>query len=233
VYGSQHGVFVYDGGQVTKKLSTQLEGFFWDHAPQLNYSGHRGRFGWWQPWVLAPNGFAYDTRSNGWWRLDDPSTHLPYSAYAVTSKGQMLAFPHAIDQSNSVLYNWANTSQLADKWSWKSQPMVQTRDRTFKVRDVQILATNSVATETTVTVTITGFDDRGATVTMPALTFTLNATSPDRPQLMTLDVQTATTSLTYLQVKVVANNPVSTQPAPKLHSISLGVVESNPIAKAG
>jgi len=230
VYGSRNGVFVWDGGQTSRHISPQLDGFFWRHTA-TKYQGHSARFGWWHPWVMAPNGFMFDTRNQGWWRLDNPSGHEAYTVYAVSNRDRLYAFPWRLGAAApaNVVWNQADSDVLASQWSWKSQPLYETRDTAFKVRDVTILATAADA-GSTVTVTITGINEAGLEP-LASVTFTL-ADVLDQPQQLTKDVPTiGTMGLLCVQVKVVANNTNSLT-APKVHSVSLGVVDTVPIRKA-
>jgi hypothetical protein len=229
VYGTRNGVFVWEGGETSKCLSPQLDGFFWQHQTTNNYEGHQGRFAWWYPWVMVPNGFMYDTNTQSWWRLDNPAGHLAYNVFAVSEKGKLFAFPYKIDADNSLMWNTAQWGTFTDQWSWKSQPLIETRDNAWKIRDIQILAT-AADVGSTITVTLTGFDDTGASVTITPEVFTL-ADNLDRPQLITKDVTAQASALSYVQVKIVAANTTSSLKAPKLHSISLGVVDTNPLRK--
>jgi hypothetical protein len=73
VYGTRNGIFVYAGGDNAQRLSTQLDGFFWDHRldpDNERYYGNRGRFGYWNGFVCVPNNYLFDTRTGAWWRLE-------------------------------------------------------------------------------------------------------------------------------------------------------------------
>jgi len=227
VYGSRKGVFVWDGGQTSKHISPQLDGFFWKHS-NANYQGHQARFGWWHPWVMAPKGFMFDTRHSSWWQLDDPSTHEAYNVYATSGSGRLFAFPWRLTATQNVLYNYADPDRLAPSWSWKSQPLVETLDQAFKVRDITVVAT-STSPGSSITVTVTGLDDLGAQVEIPEVTFTL-ADNFDRPQVITKDVDQQLSGLSYVQLTVVAGSDDAV--APKLHGVTLGVLDTIPVRKA-
>jgi hypothetical protein len=226
VYGTRNGVFVWDGGETSQHISPQLDGFFWNHAPGLAYDGHRGRFNFWHPWVMAPNGFMFDTRHNGWWRLDDPSTHDAYSVYATSENNRLYAFPFQHSAARPTLWNEASPDVFASSWSWRSQPLVETRDIAFKLRDFTILAT-ATDVGSTITVTVSGFDADGVEVTIPPETITLGD-ALDRPQMVNRDLTGQTSALSYMQVRIQGGNTGGLS-APKLHSISFGVVDTNPV----
>jgi hypothetical protein len=230
VYGTRHGVFMWDGGETSQQMSAQLDGWFWNHLPAdspINYQGHRARFGYWHPWVLAPNGFAFDSRNQSWWRLDNPAGHDAYSVYQVSDAGVLYAFPWKFADGGPVWFT-ARPGTAASSWSWQSQPIVETRDRAHKVRDFTLLAT---ATDpgSTVTVTISGFDNRGNAITPVTQVVTLD-NQFDRPQMRHIDVATTASAMSYMQVRI-QGAATGTGKAPKVHSLSLGLLDTNPIPK--
>lgn len=114
VYGSRRGIYMWEGGETTKSISENLPGFFWDHTEDdgdtdLVYYGSRGRFAFWDPWVLVPNNFLYDTRLNGWWRLDKTSndaaggTKVALNCYDLAaSTDKLYAFPYKLEARAEV-----------------------------------------------------------------------------------------------------------------------------------
>lgn len=105
VYGSDNGIFAWQGGDSTQKLSPQLDGFFWDHvagdANYEKYSACRGRMGHWNDLVLVPNNYVYDIEKQSWWRLAvqtlapiESTTTAPYNCYDVDQDGTLYAFPY-------------------------------------------------------------------------------------------------------------------------------------------
>lgn len=228
IYGSRNGVFAWTGGETSQHVSPQLDGFFWNHAPNTKYQGHQARFDWWHPWVMVPNGFMLDSRHNSWWRLDNPADHEPYNVYRVSQQGRLYAFPWRLTSTANLLWNQASPDVLTSSWSWKSQPLVETREQTFKLRDITVLAT-ATDPNSTITVTVSGFNQAGALVTIPPVVIALSDIS-DRPQLVMRDLGQQAESLTYIQVRLEGLCPTLT--APKLHSISFGVLDDKPARKS-
>ncbi len=226
VYGTRNGVFAWEGGETSQHISPQLDGFFWNHAPGVQYDGHRGRFNFWHPWVMAPSGFMFDTRHNGWWRLDNPTGHNAYNVYAISENNRLYAFPYQHTAVDTTLWNEASPDVFANSWSWKSQPLVESREVAFKLRDFTILAT-STDVNSTITVTVTGFDADGVEVTIPAETIALGA-ALDRPQMVHRDLGAQAAALSYIQVRIQGGNTGGLS-APKLHSISFGTLDTNPV----
>jgi hypothetical protein len=124
------------------------------------------------------------------------------------------------------MWNTAVPEALASKWSWKSQPLLESVDQDFKIRNIEVVAT-SAGSGSTITVSITGFNEEGDPVVVPDVVIPL-ADQPDRPQVVDLDVFGQAEALTYIQVKMVGQRSNTLLAAPKLHSLTLGVVDMHP-----
>lgn len=222
VYGTRNGVYLWEGGDTSRNLSPQLEGWFWNHNTAVEYLGPRGRFGWWNPWVCVPNNWLYDTRTDSWWRLDSvANTGVGINCYDVSNfSNRLYAFPHKLSDDNDVMWYNADPEVLADTYSWKSQPLVQSRSRVISVHEVHIITTPGSTTAATVTVTLSGFDQDGNAVTPVAVTFT--TTGNKNPQMLHKDVVT-NFQASYIQVKIETDANNTSAPAPKVHAVSLAV----------
>lgn len=232
VYGTSNGVYVWEGGETSRMISDQLEGWFWNHDPALNYLGNRGRFGWWNPWVCAPNNFLYDSRSKSWWRLDSPAnTGVSLSAYDVSDQTNTLyAFPHKLSAANDTMWWKADPQTLADTYSWRSQPIVQPRDRMMTVQEVHLLVSPASTAKATVKITLTGIGQDGTAVTPVAVNFECKANT--NPQMLKRDVA-MNFHATHVQVLIETNSKNTSVPAPKIHSVRLGVGSRSRIPRAG
>lgn len=233
VYGSRNGVFVWSGGQTSEKLSKQIDGYFWEHATSIYYTGNQGRFGYWHPFVMVPNDFLYDTDTKAWWKLEDSSDagRNTYSHYDTSSlSGKLYAFAHKMAPgSDPVVYNY-DSAVLRSSYSWKSQPIIETRRRLLSYEEIELCVTTAYpwTATTTVTITLTGFDQNGDQVSAPAVVFTLNATGEYgnqilRQQIVSADGTQAAFVAKYVQMKIVATS--STGAAPKINYVRLGVTE--------
>jgi hypothetical protein len=237
VYGSRNGVFVWAGGETSEKLSNQLEGHFWDcrvtGGPK--YEGSNGRFAWWHPWVMVPNNFMYDSRTKSWWRLDQVTNMMPsgfaedttglynapYFAYQVNpANGRLHAFPRMINQSQTSVDYVFDPEVLASTYSWKSQPLVETRARLRAFQDLTLVA--SGRGNQNVRVTLTGFNTDGTELTPVIETFTFTGSAKARPvvlrhnlhqQFVAMDVQ--------VRIEVFCED-FPFVPAAKVHSLSIG-----------
>lgn len=231
VYGTVNGVYVWEGGESTRQLSAQLEGWFWNHDTALNYLGNRGRFAWWNPWVVVPNNFIYDSRTESWWRIDTPSnTNVSCNvADVVNTRNRLYLFPHKLDGDASPMWYTATPDVLADTYTWQSQPLVETRTRKMTVHEIHLMVTPASDDEATVAITLSGYDSDGTAVTPVTTTFTCAANT--NPQMLHKDVVT-NFQATHIQVKIVANSQNTSEPAPKIHAVSLATGTRARIAKS-
>lgn len=231
VYGTINGIYVWEGGESARYISPQMEGWFWNHDVTLNYLGNRGRFAWWNPWVVVPNNFVYDSRSESWWRLDTPTnTRVSCSVAEVVNTGNRLyLFPHKIAASASPMWYTATPDVLSDTYTWQSQPLVESRTRVMTVQEVHLVVTPASTHAGSVTVTLSGFDKNGVAVTPVSTVFTLAANI--NPQMIHKDV-VANFQATHIQVRIEANSNNTAVPAPKVHSIGIATAERARVAKS-
>jgi hypothetical protein len=239
VYGSRNGVFVWSGGETSEKLSTQIEGFFWNVAVAggSKYGGSQGRFAWWHPWVMVPNNFLYDSRTKSWWRLDRtialPPTgvtdtagyyNAPFHVYVVNpANGNLHAFPKLLTHNQTVVDYVFDPAVLSTSYSWKSQPLVETRQRLRSFQELTLVAGGRG--EQTVAVTLTGFDEAGTPLTPVTENFKWTAAdATGRPVVLRHVLHTNFVAMD-VQVKIVVTCSTASTPAAKIHSLNIGTVD--------
>ncbi len=237
IYGSRNGVFLWAGGQTTEKLSNQIDGYFWEHDPSTVYTGNSGRFAYWHPWACVPNDYLLDTTTNGWWKLEDSGDtgRNRYSHYDVSSlNGKLYAFPYKnAPGSDPIVYSY-DPDILRSTYSWRSLPIIETRRRLTTVEEVEISYTLAFpwTVATTITVTLTGFNEAGDQIASRDIVFSGGVAGTDYGSQVTVKQPVASPDTTqgtfvarYIQIKVVAT--AASGPAPKIHKISLGTTERN------
>lgn len=226
VYGSLNGIFAWQGGDTSKDLSPQLDGFFWDHTQQatLNlpdelYLGSRGRIAYWNNFIFVPNSYCYDTRTESWWRLNNISS-VAYNIYDESPAGTLLAFPYkVIDPDNAVVYGYF-ADQLSHDYSWQSQPLIEsTQGRTVSVQNLEMRVTHYSGQTATIPVTLKGFDATGAVV---SVSMTFNLTGTGDMQILRKDVA-PNFQAEFMQITVAPSAALNNIPAPKVHEIKLGL----------
>ena len=233
VYGTRNGVFVWGGGQASTKLSTQLEGFFWDHVAENGnsnetYKGNRGRFEYWHPWVCVPNNYLFDTNTKAWWRLEDVGVYAngfdlscPYNVYSVAaSTGALYAFPYKLTATQNALYDRYDPAVLASTYSWQSQPLVESLDRSQSFQDITLVASGGKTLGyQSVTITVSGFDKTGVPVTPVSTEFAWLADGTNKPVILRKNLLANFTAM-YIQVFISADG--GTTAAPKVQKVQLG-----------
>lgn len=230
VYGTLNGVYVWEGGESSRHISPQLDGFFWNHDTTLEYLGNRGRFAWWNPWVIVPNNFIFDSRTESWWRIDTPAnTSVACSVADVSNRSnRAYLFPYKLDRDDSPQWWTADPHVLADTYSWRSQPLVQSRKRVITFHEIHLTVTPASAAMGSVTITLTGLDKNGVPVAPVATVFTLAANN--NPQMLHKDIA-VNFQATNVQVRIEANSNNASVAAPKVHSVSLAVANRARVAK--
>lgn len=208
------GIYSWNGGNLSQKVSSQLRDDFFERATTTFGVSMQSTL--WNDWVMYPNNFFLDTLSGGWWRIDNPSefmwTTWDYScsdsrfciaaidSYASGSTNQIAAF---------------DRTKLASSWSWQSQPIPQSVGTKIQVQECEILATS--LTGGTITVTLTGSDN-----TLSTVTFTLIALS--QPQRLRMRLASQEWNVI---VRIVATD-VGFGSAPILNEITLFFTDGNP-----
>lgn len=229
VYATRNGIFLWNGGDTTQKLSTQIDGFFHRINDNWNfYAAMPGRLDYWHPFVAVPNNYLYDTRTNSWWRLEDPTVHglgVPYSHYnTLPSTGWLYAFPLRVDDVDStVAWDTFDWNTLASSYSWQSQPLVETRDRIRSFQEVTIVVSpgNDAVADKKVYVNLKGIGQNGVPVTPVEVTFTFTGDPSGNgyPLVLRKDIEANFVAM-YVQLEVFSDGISGV--APKIHSISIG-----------
>lgn len=201
VYLGKDNVYAYAGGDRTVAIADQLDWVqsasgarlpFWD--PRLDptnevYVGAVGRLAWWDPFIVCPNDWVYDTRTKSWWKLEEnpPNTghfRAPHAFFDVSSyDGALFAIPYRQDVINTAVADIYHRGQGRDFYSWGSQPFPESTERAIEVKEIELTyiygdnATNA-ATSTSVTFDFYGVPMNGTTeVLLTAVSTSFTITS--------------------------------------------------------
>jgi hypothetical protein len=166
VYGTRDGVYVWNGGDTSEKLSRQIDQVnFWQSGVSGRFKGHQSRFAYMAPFVYVGNGYLYDERVKSWWRLDNQDAWTP-AFYAPTTTNKVWAAVTHFDLGQPVGANLYDMGNLRADFSWQSQPLQRTRRRELEFREIQVIAQGTG----TITITLTGLGGATCveTITVPS-----------------------------------------------------------------
>lgn len=226
VYGSKSGVFVWAGGDTSTKLSQQLDGFFWNHTAGVAtddiYTAYRGRFCYWNGFVMVPNNYVYNLTTESWWRLSG-NAGAAYNCYDEDTLGRCYAFPYKLTPTQNTVYDIYDQAILSNTYSWQSQPLLESRGRYLSVQQIEATITHRGTSTATVTVTVTGYSETGALITSRATALSVDPNPA--PQTFKADIIASTGNFTaqHVQILITANSNNTAEAAPKIHGFRLGV----------
>lgn len=221
------GVYIWTGGSGSEKVSKQLRNNFWERTTDTGgYIGGTTSMGEmvhaqsWGDYVVYPNNFLLDVNSMSWWRLDNPTD----GNYAIWSTEYPRYVYGAVDSIAAASTNTLvcyDMSVPATSFSWQSHPIsIASYGQMVKVTDIEIKAIPSVAdTNQTITITLTNQDN-----TTQAESFTINSKTNIPVRLRKPTVMRGWDIIVRIESDGGAN------PAPVIHSVSLGWQPSTPTA---
>lgn len=148
VYGSRSGMYLWDGGEASQHLSSQLEGEFWlsdDMEDSYRPAAPVGRLGYRAPYLFAPNGWMCDMRSNSWWRVPGPDNgdwtneEEQWTHYRTDHDGYVWATgARQVADLDAWKFTTLDPDETTDQWQWHSQPLTISRNRSINLREVNV-----------------------------------------------------------------------------------------------
>lgn len=224
VYVSKNnGVFVWNGNNVSQKISSQI-----DMTRLTPSSGGNRQFpvGFgantfiahttWLDRVVFPQNWLFDPTLNSWWKLLQNTNNIMWwSAYGDTLYGLPGSYTTT---PGSQLFTFT-PGALVGFYSWKSQPITPSSPgNTASIREVELIAQEgiSIATGSIIQITLTS-PEGVATV----LSFTLTSAATPQKFVQQLDTPLICSNVT---VKVTASGALGVF-APTIHSIRIGYGE--------
>lgn len=213
-YMHRLGAYLWRGADTSTKVSNQLEDTFWLVPDAEFYGIRRWQAAEWGEWVLTTGNWIYDTITDGWWRLEDPSLYTVmwcgrgYDATLMwTTAGRYTNATAA-----NVIKGWSRTN-TAFTYSWQSHPIPKSINRLLDIREVVVRAQGTG----TVTITLTGIT--GDTPAQPEV-FTF--TSASAPQLIRKTCYCKGENIT---VRIQSDSGGVVNPAPIVYEVRLGYNE--------
>lgn len=226
VYASENrGLWSWAGGITSQKISNQLEdnsfqlsfppiGVF--HGPKVDIRG-------WGDWIVVSGDWLFDTNTGGWWKLPLSSTSQTHLFYGVSWDGNTL-YASVPVPSSTVAIDMYDRFTLTNTFTWKSYPMRLSNgpsDRQYTVQEIVIRAQGSG----TVTVTLEGVaGSSSATASSPSDSRTFTTTAQPSMQMIRTGLVAQDVTVT------ITSTGASTDAAPVVYSVALGVDIQNPVS---
>ena len=224
---SSEGAWLWNGGNTSSKVSSQIRDDFYDCTSQINFV--TGNLGWyaerWGKLVLFSNNWVYDTQTQSWWRLfpTNPTQTpartdgTPLFWFCPDPDGTVFwAAPISYDatSNNRWIYHFTATNG-AYHWQWTSTPIhvVATANHVVDVREIVVRA-SAPDGEGTLSVKIDPFG------TTP-FSATVEVTSTQITQFR-LHVGIGALGLDDIVIQLHADSSDTTHSAPLVHSIDIG-----------
>jgi hypothetical protein len=216
-----NGVWVWQGGQSSTKLSNNLNDDFYEIG--LTNTAIKFCACPLGDWVVMTGGWVLDTTNGGWWLLENPGFAPLYYGPAADGSG-VWAVAGTFSASTTPVIAQYSFGTPQTSYTWKSYPIkVTDKGRTnfnLTVREVAIRAQG----DGTVTVTFEGVGGSTA-VTLP----TTATVDGNQPAITRATVGTGTGTFTAQDMTVsMTVAGVSSGPAPVVYSLSIGVEETTP-----
>jgi hypothetical protein len=217
-YCAEHdGCYVWGGGNVSQKVSAQLDDTFYIVSNEIlsrcfHYFAKR-----WNNWMLFSNNYLFDETTGGWWRLLNPSTASLFHYTEGFSRNQLYAAVTQVTGDTTVFLYKFDKTVPASSWQWQSLPIRVSEDRTVNIREIVVRYSNPYGGSGTFTLQLSAIDSAGNVINAQAFTWDI---AVNRPQMQRLNLGGYYSEDVTVRVSAQANTPG--EPAPVLHSISVG-----------
>jgi hypothetical protein len=235
-----NGMYLWNGGNTSQKISNQLDdGFFLTPQVIPNF-GVQVQVEPWNEWILVSNNWLYDTVTQGWWRLEDP-TQTTNTNIGIPSPGPVFSW-YARSYQDNLMYAavgaylnspaseaiWVyDRTKPASTFSWQSHPIPVTTERLVDVRELVLLAQGQGIVSVTLTDT-----DGNVQANGPDVFAIKSPTIPQRLRLRTsitgyniiVRIQSEGTSLTV--PGTTGSTTATPGPAPVVYELDVGWVSS-------
>lgn len=218
VYGSNvGGVHVWGGGDESQPLAPQLPPDFWLHPDSVDILNYRGKFAFFDHFLLVPNNWCYDIATQGWFRWEDPGAFNAYEWMIDPLDGYIYGnTPKWTDAGSGMMSGYFqgwNPTLGANSYSWRSLPIfLGSHNRFVTVReiDLTVQGTGNVV-----------FIIENSDGTTQAEVLTLDPTITTAPQIVRAVTEAKNTD--QIRLRIIATG-AGNNPAPIIYKIELGVI---------
>lgn len=210
------GAYVWSGGSGSSKISQQLDDNFFVPANVVpsrffNYFCKR-----WGRWMLFSNNWMYDSILGSWWRLLNPATASLFGYDEAFVPSQLYANINQVAGTGTKCFYKFDDEVPTSSWQWQNLPIRVSEDRFVDVREVLIRYSNPYGGTGTFSFVVSAIDAGGNVQSAATFTY-LSAVA--RPTMQRLNLRAQAEDVT---IRIVATANTAGQPAPAIHSISVG-----------
>ena len=163
------GAHIWNGGNTSQKISTQIRDDFYDCSSGVIQSNNYGFFVQrWNEFLLFSNNYIYNMRTGAWWKLfpnlgqsASGLTGINFFHYTYGAFGdQFFAAPLQFNAGSQVVaYQFDNKSPSLH-WQWRSLPM-HFQPNADHVLDCRRLIVRAMTLGSTSTITVNFYDRNG------------------------------------------------------------------------
>lgn len=217
------GAWIWNGGNASSRISTQLDDNFYqcaDPIPNQNFAYFIQR---WHDFMLFSNNWLYNTQTGGWWRLLNPATASIYWWVPAFLNNQMYgAVPALPDFTTKFLYRFDDQIP-ASQYRWQSLPLRVTEDKYVDMREVVVRFSapyGGDGTGATCSIQISSVSSAGVVTAVSLITFSAD----DTPNIQMMRLNIPGSQGEDLRVRIDASTTGGSDYnyAPVIHSLSLG-----------
>lgn len=133
------GVWLYQGGDTSQNIAPHMDPNFWRPTSTNGYYTADSNCAEWGEMAVVPNGYYFDTETQGWWKLDSNNhwhADSDWTGRWLYTAGQDLT------DGATVLYEYDRRT-LATSYQWKGHPIAPSIEREIRVREVILVASGS------------------------------------------------------------------------------------------
>lgn len=230
IYCSQgFGAWVWNGSNVSQKISSQLDNNFFE-VEQASQMGIVNNYGFfvkrWGDYILFSNNYLYSTVTNSWWKLYDPADIQFYHYITGIDQHTLYAVPlYITPEDNDFLFEFDNRVGNPS-YTWTSTELLshvsKTNDRVFDVRRIELKVSSLTATGH-IQVAVLSHDN----VVWDSGGVSVPVSASSVPQILRYNVGDTAKGLENLKIQVTCFNtaatPGSSHAAPTLWSIDVAL----------
>lgn len=207
-YCSQaNGAWLWDGGNISEKVSTQIDDDFYINTEI--FSGNFNCMSWGQ-WVLFSNNWIYNMQLNSWWKWDFPHACF-WFGIGREAEHCYFAKPFITATTKDFAFKVTKTTPTTT-YTWQSLPIKVANNKYINIREIVLYASNN--TTATSTVNIKLYNDG---TQIETLTTEVGQIGAD-PSMIRIPAGGVT--LENITIRLTATG---TNGAPIIHSLTIGM----------